>query len=128
LSGWISTFRIEVFKLKCCPQSRPPSHLLWRRRSQTRRPSQTESFGHWSWMGSCRNWTSCWAILWNWRSSQTWWQEHFICASLPYIWCFYGVRIRDFNLGVVDFTSCPSRMLFVRGRAFCKMNYVMNLN
>jgi hypothetical protein len=25
-----------------------------------------------------------------------------MCASLPYIWYFYGVRIRDFDLGVVD--------------------------
>jgi hypothetical protein len=66
LNEWISTFGVEGFKFKCYPQSRLQSRLLWRRRSQT-------WACHWRisrWIGACRNWTSSWARLWNWRSSK----------------------------------------------------------
>ena len=39
-----------------------------------------------------------------------------MCVSLPFIWCFFVVRIRNFDLGVVDFDL----------GVVCKMNYVMN--
>ena len=41
-----------------------------------------------------------------------------MCVSLPFIWCFFVVRIRNLDLGVVDFDL----------GVVCKMNYVMNSN
>ena len=47
----------------------------------------------------------------------------FSCVSLPYIWCFYVVRIRNFDLGVVDCGGLP-----VYDVVICKMTYVMIRN